>query len=487
MLERLAVVPALAVLLGSACVVRAEPSINLPYTPSIWARHQWQILIDQQHIHAFSSQWPLPSNVVSDALSGVSAQSSESAQVSSRFVQSELRQIQHGQLTFGLVDQADKLVGFAEQATPGSYVEWVGKPAKLNFQEHSLTTRLGLRWEQPSNSLQSSSDPNSAQVDQVRLSHGYIGLMVGDWMLHAFSRPTWWGPGWQSSLLDGHNHPQWVGMGLQRAQTHAFEHRYLSWMGPWMLDAFVAQAQDPEVVIDQPTNFLYVGTRFAFKPQPWLEIGLSRGLQVMGKGRPDGVDTFLKSLLGQEVNEDPDSTFEDSSSQIAGYDVRASCITPWFGETCSGYLQLMGEDAQGDPPLPMKFMYQLGGDAVWGGGRYRLWFEHSNTYTHRGLGWGRLGVGYLNGHYPQGFTQGTRWIGSSQGGGSRVTTLGLMDAKTQTLWKLHWGEIGISLGSYVPSASAPHSKLRSLEWSRSFQHGKYVLTPSIGLCSFKPW
>ena len=79
-------------------------------------------------------------------------------------------------------------------------------------------------------------------------------------------------------------------------------------------------------------------------------------------------------------------------------------------------------------------------------GRYRVFAEYANS-----LPWKPKPMfpGYVNGVYAQGYTIGGRWLGESQGSGSQMSTLGLMDAANMQMAKLHFGRIGSSLGVYV--------------------------------------
>lgn len=134
-----------------------------------------------------------------------------------------------------------------------------------------------------------------------------LAVGLGGWQLQAFSHRHWCGPGWQSSLVNGHNNPAWTGLGLQRSSVSPSRSGWLSWMGPWTLDAFVAQAQaqDLGVVSQQASAFWFSGMRLTLKPKPWLEIGLSRGLQTGGAGRPSGAQNWVKVFAGQDLNKYP--------------------------------------------------------------------------------------------------------------------------------------------------------------------------------------
>ena len=62
--------------------------------------------------------------------------------------------------------------------------------------------------------------------------------------LQAWAHRSWWGPGWQSSLVLGNNAPPFYGIGLQRASAARSDSRWLSWMGPWSYEFFIAGDDD---------------------------------------------------------------------------------------------------------------------------------------------------------------------------------------------------------------------------------------------------
>jgi len=217
--------------------------------------------------------------------------------------------------------------------------------------------------------------------------------------------------------------------------------------------------------------------RLTMKPRPWLELGFSRGLQTGGVGRPSGAGNFVKSFFGQQVNQNPGDP-PDTSNQIAGYNARVRCPLAW-GQ-CAAYTQWMGEDAAGQLPLPYKFMSLWGVEQTNGQGRYRVFAEYANTNAYS-LPWDSQPqfAGYINGVYSQGYTQGARWVGSAQGGGSQVTTLGWMDAPNQRMVKLHVGKVGVSVGAYDPRVDAPHGRLRGLSATQSLKWQGITWVPEL--------
>ena len=343
--------------------------------------------------------------------------------------------------------------------------------------------RLGARVERSPNSLQTQFSGHGQEGQlQFRPDGSAAVLGVAGWNVQAFSQRHWWGPGWQSSLVNGHNNPSWTGVGVQRGSVAESSSAWLSWMGPWNLDVFVAKAQDPQVVSQQPSGFLFSGMRLTMKPQPWLELGFSRGLQTGGAGRPGGAANFVKAFLGQELNKNPEDTFVDGSGQIAGYDLRLSCPASWAAwlGSCGAYTQWMGEDAAGKVPLPFKFMSLWGLESTFGQGRYRVFAEWANTNVYS-LPWDSKTPfpGYVNGVYSQGYTQGARWVGSAQGSGSKVMTLGWMDAENLRVLKLHAGRIHTSLGAYDPRVVAAHGNVWAVSASQTVAFKSFSLTPEL--------
>ena len=469
--------------------VQAQTQASVPYTPSWQVRHHLQWLADHADLPLTLSQWPLPKAAIERALADMPYKADHHTEHVAWIREQVLRDLQlygqRGQFRGQLRTPAESLSGFDDNYTPGSSLqiqssEWQWGQAS---DAATVAVRLGMRLEASSHSLQNDFKGHGSRGHvQFRPEGSAMALGFGGWQLQAFSHQHWWGPGWQSSLVNGHNNPSWTGLGVQRLSVSPSRSAWLSWMGPWNLDVFVARAQDPLVVSQQPSGFLFSGMRLTLKPQTWLELGVSRGLQTGGAGRPGGVVNFMKAFAGQELNKNPEDSFEDSSSQIAGYDARLRCPKSWGAllGSCAAYTQWMGEDAAGQLPLPFKFMSLWGWESTYGDGQYRVFAEWTNTNAYS-LPWDSQPTfpGYLNSVYRQGYTQGGRWVGSAQGAGSRVITLGWMDASAQRLFKVHKGRIHVSLGSYDPGVNAPRGDLWGFSASQAMTWGGMRLTPEL--------
>ena len=465
-----------------AMAAQAQTAASVPYTPSWAARHHLQWLADHADLALTSSHWPLPAAAVQEALERLSpraAQENPQVQVARDFVLKELEALRsRGRIQLHLRSESEGLAGYGENYTPGSSGQISTAEGRWTGDALSAAGRLGAKLEANANSMPANlpGAPHEARY-QMRLQGSEAVVGWNGWNVQAFSRQNWWGPGWQSSMINGHNNPAWQGVGVQRGSVKASDSAWLSWMGPWSLDVFVAKAQDPIVVQNQPSGFLFSGARLTMKPQPWLELGLSRGLQTAGVGRPSGAGEFVKAFLGQQVNQNPGDP-PDTSGQIAGYDVRARCPVSWG--TCAVYTQWMGEDAAGQIPLPYKFMNLWGAEKTYDNGRYRVFAEWANSNAYS-LPWDTKPSfpGYVNGVYSQGYTQGARWAGPAQGSGSRVLTVGWMDAEQQRQFKLHSGTINTSLGAYSPTLNAPHGRMWGLSASQTLHWMGMTLTPEL--------
>ena len=471
--QRLTACSALALASLSA---QAQSGASVPYSPSWPARHAIHLLVDEAGLALTTSHWPLPAAAVAQALDALPATLPSHLQSARDAVRHDVGSHTGASASLQLRNERDSLGGFDQNYTPGSSLSVQSAAAQAG--DGVVAWRLGARVEASPNSLQSNfSGWGTEGRTQLRLHNSSAVLQAGPVHIKAFSHPHWWGVGWQSSLVNGHNNPAWTGLGLQRAAVRPSASPWLSWMGPWSFDAFVAQAQDPVVAPNQAKGYLFTGMRLTLAPQPWLEIGLSRGIQFGGTGRPNDGKSYLKALLGQEVNQNPGDP-PDTSAQVAGYDIRLRCPASWG---CAAYGQFMGEDEAGY--LPTSFMSLLGVETTWGQGRYRAFAEYANTNGNSLKFSSRLEPGMVNTYYPQGYTHGARWVGSAQGGGSRVWTLGLMDGQAQRLIKLHHGTVpaGFSVGAYQPSlgAAAPHGTLTGLSVSQRFAwHGLHI-TPEL--------
>jgi hypothetical protein len=270
--------------------------------------------------------------------------------------------------------------------------------------------------------LSTSAVMNSFDGDEVRPDGSYLGLGLGNWMLSAGWQNRWWGPGRDGSLILSHNARPMPGIAIQRNMNTPFESKWLRWIGPWSLTAFMNQLDDERIVSDA----LLFGLRVTFRPIDSLEIGLSRTAQWCGDDRPCDFDAFTDLLLGNDnrgVNVDPN---EEPGNQLAGIDIR--WVLP-RGMPAALYMQWIGEDTRQGGPEIGSWLRQAGIEH-WGqiaGLDHRTHVEVSDTTCREG-GFGfsdsKTNCAYEHSIYRTGYRYKGRAIGYGTDGDGLTYSLG---------------------------------------------------------------
>ena len=472
-------------------IAMAIPSV--PYMPTWQARHHLERLVDEADLAITTTHWPLPLAAVQQAIDDLPKELPANLAQSRDFIIAELRKVRwQGQLDLQYRNRAEAPVGFGENYTPGSSVKITTPATEFGSDALTVAAKVGIKLEQNSNSAQTSfsgfgkEGHTTTRLDDTSLVLEGLGI---NWQL--FSHQNWWGPGWQSSLINSNNAPPWMGVGFQRSEVKPSESKWLNWMGPWNFEFFVAKAQDPVLVQDQPAGYIFSGMRLTFRPTSWVEVGLTRDIQTGGSGRPLNLTNAVFGWSTHTSGADINNSYlqQDQSNGVAGYDLKLSCPKTWG---CAAYLQWMGEDAAGQSHMPNQFMTLSGVEYWTPNGQHRFFGEFIQTYTDT-LPWDTthiVGSGMRNWAYPQGETNGGRWFGSSFGGDARVFTLGWLDAGANRMIKIYTGESSTALGSYNPNTNAtgnligPHGQLHGASVQQSIKWRQYTFTPEFSYTHF---
>jgi membrane-associated phospholipid phosphatase len=414
-----------------AGAVRAQPSP--PWSPDAGGRHDLALLADEADLALPLTQWPLPRAAVQRALAALPAQLSPALEAARARVQRQLAEAAGSQLSIGVRNNLDEaLGGFADETGPGS---WVALRSSTLESPH-LALQVGGRI---------FADPRNGHGSTFRLDDTAVATEAFGVQLQAWTHRNWWGPGWNSSLVLGDNAPQLSGIGLQRAAAGTSPSRWLSWLGPWNAEFFIAQTEN------DVQSFL-IGTRLTVKPWHWLELGFTRNLQWGGEGHPQSFSSLIDALLGRGNNVDPTQADTDNSSGIGGFDVRLRCPG---GLRCAASLQVMGEDAGGRSPTQRLGLIGLEGWSA--DGTQRVMFEYANT-TCGAVGLNEdpnKGCAYRNHAYPEGYTHAARWLGASVGPDSELLSLGWLDAASDTRVRVHGGRVGSRIGRFSAETNDP--------------------------------
>jgi hypothetical protein len=452
---------ALALVLGCA---RPALAASVPWTPSASARHAIEVLVDDGGLALTTSQWPLPRDAVLHAIQAMPTPQTPALEEARALVLSELRDQQFARTDLIVRKHADALTGFGEDATPGSSL--LLRSGVLEGPH--LAMQVGGRLDSVADD---GTDNATARLDDSAVVADAFGVQAQAW-----AHRSWWGPGWQSALPLSNNAPPLDGVGFQRAEVVPSESPWLSWLGPWNMDFFLAATvgEGP----GKGGNPLVTGWRWTARPFSHLEIGLTRMAQFGGEGHQESLGSFLRAIVGSHANaQTVAAQSHDSGNGLAGYDIRVRCPDGW---RCALYGQAIGEDDR--KHLPYKFLNVLGTELWSADGANRVFLEAVETGCR--VTWEGEPIpncAYRNYAYPGGYTSGLRWLGASAGADAQVVTLGWVNSEWDSSIRLDQGHIGSNYGAFAPlgATAGTAGALWAFSARRSWHFGPATLTPQF--------
>ena len=436
---------------------------SVPWTPSTSARHAIEVLVDDGGLPLTVSQWPLPREAVQRALDTLPADLPPALAAARAQVQAELRAQQSARVGLTLRERKDALPAFGDDATPGSSLQL----RSGEYDGPHLALQAGGRLDPVADSGQVHA---TARLDDSAIVTDAFGVQAQAW-----AHRSWWGPGWQSALPLSNNPPPLDGIGFQRAAVLPSESPWLSWLGPWNADFFVARTEGEP--LGPGSNPLLSGLRLTARPLPLLEIGLTRMVQFGGTGHPETLGAFARAVVSAHANATNGKQRFDSGNGLAGFDLRLRCP---FGVRCAGYAQVMGEDDR--KHLPFKYLETVGAEAWSADGVTRFYFEAAEIGCRES--WTRRTTprcAYQNYAYPDGFTDGNRWLGASVGTDGKLITLGWIDSDWDSEVRLDYGNVGSNVGTFGKPFEPflPGRPLWALSARRGWHFGSTTVTPEF--------
>ena len=450
-------------LLLELLLVRTASAASVPWTPSVMARHAIEGLVDDGGMQLTVSQWPLPRDAVQQALDALPQDLTPALADARAVVQAELHGQQSARVGLTVRGRKDAISGFGDDATPGSSVQL--RTGELDGPH--LAMQLGGR-------LDAVSDSGDAHAT-ARLDDSAVAVDAFGVQAQAWAHRSWWGPGWQSALPLSNNTPALDGIGLQRTSVLPSESPWLSWLGPWNADFFLARTEGGAPGLGN--NSLLSGTRLTFKPFSHLELGLTRMVQFGGQGHPETLASFGRAWTGLHENvTNLNDLSQDSGNGLAGYDIRVRCPD---AVRCAAYGQFIGEDDR--KHLPYRFL-NLVGTEIWSAdGVTRLYFEAAEIGCRLGIrGSTEENCAYRNHAYADGYTSGNRWLGASVGSDARLVTMGWMDSEWDSSIRVDLGRVGSRIGSFASVGDESSTgRLLGLSARKSWHFGSTTLTPEF--------
>jgi hypothetical protein len=209
---------------------------------------------------------------------------------------------------------------------------------------------------------------NPRDGQPVRLDGSNITARFGNWLFSVNTLDKWWGAGYSESLILSNNARPMPAFAIENALSTPIDLPILRWLGPWRFNMYFALLEGERPDVD---NALFFGNRFTFKPVHFLEIGVSRGVQFCGDGRPCNATVFRNVLIGNYTTQYSGTENKPGHAQ-AGYEARLS--SPWRAVPIAAYYQAIGNDEINR--LPARLMKQLGVES---------WLELRNGDTVRGF------------------------------------------------------------------------------------------------------
>ena len=377
---------------------------SLSFAQGILLNHQdlrtdlnW--LNQQGVIELSTSTWPLSGNDVQRALAQANIQNATQQKV----VNAILNQLkaENQTLRAGLFASTD------DPTLPQAFAD-----TENARHQASLQFNLGNEHWDARLQLNAEKDPLMTD-DKVNLEGSYVAGKVWNQWLIAGQIPTWWGAAHDGSLIRGDASRPVYGVTVQRDVQHAFETKWLSWIGEWQYQAFAGQLQDYAAIPDTKL----IGLRVTARPFASLELGASRMLQWGGQGRPESLSSLKDAILGNKDNVHESSL--ELSNQLAGIDFSLQ-LNSLLNIPARVYAQNIGEDEAGG--LPAKKMYLAGVDfsSHYRNMPYQLYAEWADTRTN-----GKTqGISYNHSIYTDGFYQQGFPLAHAMGGDGEMLSTG---------------------------------------------------------------
>lgn len=299
--------------------------------------------------------------------------------------------------------------------------------------------------------------------DYAHLDGSYLSQDIGNWSVYAGVFDRWWGPGRESTLIMSNNARPMPSVGLRRIEPKAFETEWLSWMGPWQWDIFVARMEEERYI----PNALFGGMRLSFEPVKNFEVGLSRTMQLCGEGRPCGFSTWTKAFI---VVGELENKKGDPGNQLASLDFS---YTMGLGSKSNVKFYVEGTAEDEWILFPFQFSRLIGTTAFGAfgddGASWRLTAEYTDTADTLVWLFGnrRYNVMYEHSTYRTGYRYKGRAIGHSLDNDSKLISV-VGQFKDTNNWeyiiKYHRAEINVD-GSGNNTLSLPRKNINIFEAS----------------------
>ena len=254
-------------------------------------------------------------------------------------------------------------------------------------------------------------DGNSARLDD-----SFAAVMLGNWIVSAGAQQKYWGPGWDSGLIQTTNARPMPGITFSRNNSEAFETPWLNWIGPWTFTTSFSQMESDRYVPDTQ----HWGARGTLRPISKLEVGFSWTMQWGGEGYGNSLGDWWDGLFngGQSENEIENG----QENMLAGYDFRWSDTA--FGIPYGIYYERIHEDYHHGKNKLINAANMGGVDFVLSDLNTRVFIEYADTKVSCGIDSQAYNCLYEHGFYKSGYRYYGKSLGSTYDNDSETLVIG---------------------------------------------------------------
>lgn len=298
--------------------------------------------------------------------------------------------------------------------------------------------------------LSLSAGVRSGSDQRVNFDQTYGALRLGNWMLVGGYYDLWWGPSTEGAVMVSSNARPFPRIGIKRLDPLRFETPWLSWIGPWSVEAHVGVLDDTRS--DTYANPIVAQLRVSIEPFRHFELGLSRTIQTCGRGRPCGLKNWVDALVPLGGADNTGGLTEPGNQQV-GYDFRYARPVPWGN--AGAYFSAIAEDGVGEAWAFLGGAFLVGHKA--GVGTWRLGLEYADTWAYYSRFFNSIDrpgrdkeTTYLHFLYRDGLSYRGRPLGYSLDGDSQsLSFLGSVTDRQNRRWSLAARHIDLNLTNTV--------------------------------------
>ncbi|EDQ01526.1 capsule assembly Wzi family protein [Shewanella benthica] len=254
-------------------------------------------------------------------------------------------------------------------------------------------------------------DGNSARLDK-----SFAAVMLGNWIVSVGAQQKYWGPGWDTGLIQTTNARPMPGITFSRNNSQAFETPWLNWIGPWTFTTSFSQMESDRYVPEAR----HWGARGTLRPISKLEVGFSWTMQWGGEGYGNNLSDWWDGLANGGGTE---AELENGQeNMLAGYDFRWSDTA--FGIPYGIYYERTHEDYHNEKNKLINASNMGGIDLVLANINTRVFIEYADTAASCGLDDKVYNCMYEHGFYQDGYRYYGKTLGSTYDNDSRTLVIG---------------------------------------------------------------